>query len=981
LHFATAVAVIACGFAWPGLALDPSRLLTQYGHDHWQSSDGLPMNTVSSVAQTNDGYLWIGTHGGLVRWNGAEFVTFRHDEVPGLASDYIYALLADSQGLWIATDDGLSRFANGVFTAYSTKDGLPSNRILSLARDGRDTLWIGTRAGLALHRSGKFSAVAVAPLPSTPSIWSLAADGEGSLWVATGFGLLRYSNGEWRTWSVAEGLPNAFVRSIAFAPDRSLWIGTMGGLAVLRGGKLEAVAAVKEHISSLTLDRTGTLWIATDSAGLLRKAGDRVDRLRGAGGLSSDHILGFYEDREGCLWIGTNGGGLERFKDVPVRSWGPPEGLASNNAQSIAGHGGAGLWISTEDSLQLWDGVSFAAFPGSVRLRQSITALFETAAGTLWIATKDGYLHRFGRGGTYRTYNLSPANTVHYAVVLTGASDDDLWMGTTGSLVHLTPAGLERFEAKDGLAGSVVEALSRAGDGSLWIGSIGGLTHLEGGRFTRYTAKDGLGGSRIYSLSPDSDGTLWIGLSKGLTRFKNGRFFSFGKKHGLWDDGIGQLLDDGSGNLWIGGDRGIFRLRKNELNDVAEGRASLVTSLVFGRDEGMRDVECNSGLNPSAWRSTDGMLWFATVKGLVGIDPRHLPGTPAVPPPVIEGLSADGLAGGIRSLAPGTQRLEVHYAGLSYLEPRRTQYRYRLAPFESQWIEAGNRRFATYTNLQPGVYRFEVMARSGDGPWSAATEAEIRLEPFFYQQGWFRIVYVLLGIATLWALFLYRLRVMRKRLQLVYAERLAERTRIARELHDTVLQGFSGILMHLEAISNRILENPAESREGLERVCELAESYLEDARLSINDLRTPAPAPSELLDYLCEIAKRAANNADVAIHCEADGRPVLLDHSISHTLRQIVQEAVVNAVRHGAPTAIEVRLSYVADLVAVRIADNGTGLRDQVNSSANGGHFGILGMKERVRLVGGRLKVRNALGSGVEVLAELPVKAALSLPD
>ncbi len=905
------------------LALEPGKAVTQYIHQVWETEDGLPQNSVSAILQTRDGYIWIGTQEGLVRFDGVRFTVFDTRNSPGLKTNFISVLLQDAEGtLWVGTDGGgLSRLRDGAFTAYTKEQGLASNVVCSIHQDRAGTLWIGTRGGLNRFRDGKFTAYTTREGLSNDVVLAISEDREGSLWVGTdGGGLNRFRDDRFTTYTRRDGLSHDIVSSIHAGRDGSLWIGTWGGgLNRLKEGKFTAYtnqsALSSGIVSAIFEDRHGNLWIGTDGAGLYRLRGETIDAYTAKEGLSSDLVRCIQEDSEGSLWIGTRGGGLNRLKDGRFTTYTRREGLSDNMVRAIYQDRAGAVWIGTDGGgLNRFADGRFTVFTKKDGLpHDNVRAISQGSDGTLWFGTWGGGLARF-RDGKFTSYTTKDGLLNDIVWDIEEDSRGDLWIGTNGGLNRLKDGRFDAFTTKTGLPHDVVKCLYEASDGSLWIGTDGGgLIRFRDERFTAYTTKNGLSNDIIRCIHQDREGTLWIGTRDGgLNRFRDGRFVAYRRTDGLFDDAIFQILEDDADNLWMSSNNGIFRVRKKELDDFAEGKLRRVTSLSYGKADGMGSSECNGGAQPAGWKTRDGKLWFPTIKGTVVVDTNYSQLNQLRPPVWIERVTAgkEALTPRRRArLSPGTRTLEFQYTALSFLEPSKVRFRYRLEGFDKEWIEAGTRRVAYYTNIPPGKYAFRVTACNNDGLWNqAGASFEFSLPPHFYESYWFYGL-ILFGVVVA-AVGGYRRRVITLTTRKYELIRLVgERTRQLEQANEQ-LERANRLLRRLSAVDGMTgVANRRQFDEALE--LEWRRTYRGNAPLSLiladidffkayNDayghqkgddcLKQVASALSEHLNRPGDLVARYGGEEFAVILPETDARGAI---AIAERLRQGVEELAI----------------------------------------------------------------------------------------
>jgi len=737
----SALAVIA--MASQAHAETPQRIGDQYVPRAWGTVDGLPQNTVTSILQTRDGYLWLGTFGGLVRFDGNQFTVFDSGNSPGLGSSRIVVLLEDREGvLWIGTERGLTRFERGRFTTFTTRDGLPYDGIYSLMEDRRGRLLVGTAGGLAIRVGSRFETIELPSVGGPPAPQAIAETSIGELWIGS-FGYLFRSGDDRATvyshYSLkSDGFADDTVLCLLVDGKGRLWIGTSEGLGRWDGTRVVKVplpGGTARHNSVLAFaeDRQGSVWIGTRSGGVYRWREGLVDTYAASDGLSNDYIRSLHTDREGNVWIGTDVGGLNRLRPRQAFTYQRGDPMAESVCP-ITDDGAGGLWVgATCGGLLHFKAGGFTVYTEKNGLPHNcIWALHRDPDGTLWIGTAGGGLTRF-KDGRFASYVDGPATANVYAIHRD--REGTLWVGTGDGLSRFDDGRFTYYGARDGLADGARYIMSSR-TGALWIATSRGLSRLQDGRFTMYTKAEGLSHDHVRAVHEDADGTLWIGTyGGGLNRFRDGRFTHYGVQDGLFDSVVSRILEDDRGNFWMSGNKGVFRVARAELNAFAEGKAASITSITYGTAEGMASSETNGGGQPAGWRTSDGRLWFPTIKGLVAIDP---PEADAPPLPVyIERILADRRS--LDSLAradlpPGKGDFEFHYTAPTFGAPEKVRFRYRLEGHDEDWVEAGARRVAYYTNVNPGAHRFRAIAANADGVWSDREAVfEFSLAPPFYR--------------------------------------------------------------------------------------------------------------------------------------------------------------------------------------------------------------------------------------------------------
>jgi ligand-binding sensor domain-containing protein len=953
-------------------ALDPSKALTQFGLDVWQLKQGLPQSTVSAIAQTRDGYLWVGTQEGLARFDGVRFTVFDRKNTPALENHNILALLEDRRGaLWIGTfGAGLKRLQGGVWKSYGPADGLSEEIISAIAEDRDGSLWIGTFSrGVNRLEKGRFTSLTTKNGLSSDEIRAIYPDRDGSLWIGTrGGGINRLKEGRVTAWTTREGLPNDQVTSVCGDGQGGVWVGTRGGLARISEGRVTVPIPTQnlgsDAVISLYSDRGGTLWIGTVGGGLARYESGRASSLTEAQGLSDDTVHAFLEDREGSLWIGTSGG-LDRLRPGRFTTWSSAEGLSGDDVRPVFQDREGNVWIGALGSgLNRFAGGAFTAFTTKDGLLSDrVWAIHQDPSGDLWVGTREG-LNRLARGKwtAYTTRDGLPNN-----LVLALASDRDgaLWIGTSGGLARLRDGRFTTFGRTEGLTNERIIAIVPGPDGTLWLGTMGGgLNRVVRGR------AEGMPGpitrSFVYAIHPDPDGSVWVGTGgDGLHRFRAGRWSSFTTREGLFDDVVYAILEDGRGYLWMSSNRGVWRVAKTELERLSRGEIPSVRSFAYDTADGMKESECNGGFQPSAWKTRDGRLWFPTVRGVAVVDPERVEPSEIPPPLVIEHVVADAeKIPGDRpaKIGPGKGRFEFHYTALALLAPEKTRFRYRLEGLDRDWVEAGSRRVAYYTNLPAGSYRFRVTACDGDGVCNEkGASFSFVLRPYFYRAPWFL---ALAGLAFLaGAVLIHRVRLRAARLQTELAAARLEALKAQLQPH-FLFNTFNTILP-------LIYRDPDSAAHTLVQLGDLLRASLEQDATRLVPLRSELDF---LNKYLGIQMVRYRSRLTTAFDVEEEA----LDAAIPSL---ILQPLVENAIKHGiskhpGPGRIEIACRREGDFLYLRVWNTaGEELRD-ASQRKTGGGIGLTNIRERLAVIyGDRFHFSSAReDEGFEVVIRLPLQ-------
>ncbi|HEV7239840.1 MAG TPA: two-component regulator propeller domain-containing protein [Thermoanaerobaculia bacterium] len=774
-------------------ALDPARALTQSRLSVWTSESGLPQNTIDAIVQTRDGYLWIGTEEGLVRFDGVRFVVSDRQNAPALRSSFISSLFEAPDGtLWIGTyGGGLARLRNGGIEAFHP-ELLGSDRIREMHADADGVLFIATAGGGLLRIDGeKVTRFTTRNGLPTDRIWTLEDDGDGGLWVAThGGGVVRWRDAQvQQRLTTREGLPNDFVRALLRDVDGTLWIGTDGGgLAAWRDGAIVRTITTRDGLPSdlirtLRRDRDGSLWIGTDG-GLARWRGDRAEVLGVAGGLPSPIIRAVVEDREGSLWVGTTGG-LARMRDTRFLSFTRKEGLPVDAIRAIVEDREGRVWVGTEGG-----GLCEIA-PVRCRTKadglphDTVYALAVGRDGGLWVGTDGGGVVRLRDGKFGETIDARSAGLPNDRVRALLETDAGLWVNTTAGLALVREGRATRVKELDDRQ---LRPLLLLPNGSLLVGTDGaGLWRVtaDGARATLIARTGrGLESDRVFSLAADADGGgVWIGTSGGgLARLDlaSGSVRSLTRRDGLHDDVVFQIVDQGRGaDLWLTSNRGLYRISRDRVLAAMKGTATDLSGTIYGTSDGMPSAECNAAF-PAAIHSRDGRLWVATARGVAVVDPLSNRRNMVAPPVHVEEVLVDGVRAPASPLRvpPGSQRLEVRYTALGLRAPERVTFRYMLEGYDNNWVEAGTNRVAHYTKLAPGNYTFRVSAANEDGIRSnGEARLAVSVAPRWFETWWARLLALALVALMLWGAVRLRLATLHARhaeLEALVTERTGE---------------------------------------------------------------------------------------------------------------------------------------------------------------------------------------------------------------
>ncbi|WP_426700071.1 ligand-binding sensor domain-containing diguanylate cyclase [Rhodanobacter sp. Col0626] len=757
--------LVLCGLLaiTPVRALDPDRAIGQLTHVWYENQ--LPQGTVLSIAQRKDGSIWLATYGGLVHHSGAEFDTIDPRVAPALKSTAITAVCVDRDGtLWIGTlNGGLYRSRERDLEPVA----LPANikSVFGIVQGRGGALWLTTNAGVArMGNSGIGLLSEASGFPPRGFYRAIVADAVGGVWIAVdGVGVVHWHDGQVETFDTQRGLPTNAVYSLAIDHDGVVWVGTQAGPVRYRHGRFERdprVAALdSKRIYSLFGDRDGSMWFAPLGMGICRLTTTRFDCDNTMSGLVGETVRSMFEDREGNLWMGTTSSGVHRFSDSKLIT---VTGKMDSNAVRAVYQDHAGtLWVGT-------DGAGLARYDDQVLVPAKtinaklpsllLRAIVADAAGNLWVGSTEG-VSRIAPDGTVRNFGIGDGLPGTIVFAFAPSRDGGMWVGTLQGVAKITG---NKVSVVDGTHGDDTRALYEDPIGRLWIGERSGLRCLHDGRVDR-CGTDGLPGMSVFAFHPEPDGDLWLGTSVGLMRIREQTVQAFTRRAGFYGDAVFAILDDDEGHFWMSSNRGIARLARADIDALDHGTVAQVEPHWYGKNDGMLSQQANGASQTPGWRTRDGRMWFGTANGVVIVDPKHQRVNRMRPPVAIERVLVDGRDAApahVGRIGPGVERIELHYAAMSYVAPAAVKYRYRVEGFDRGWIDAGGSRIAYYTNLPAGDYVFKVIASNNDGVWNTdGASVAFTIVPSWYESWWFRTLVAITVIGLLAAV--YRLRVWR----------------------------------------------------------------------------------------------------------------------------------------------------------------------------------------------------------------------------
>ncbi len=973
----------AAFFVQPARAVDPARAMSQYIRDRWGREQGFPRGPVYAMTQTPDGYLWIGAEAGLIRFDGFSFRLIDSGSGPlsgvlGLASD-------DAGDLWVRlVGPTLLRYRGGVFENAMSTLGMPYSNVTVICRGNDGGLLVARLENGALsYHAGKFQTLAAAtPLARSPVI-AMAQTTDGDLWMGTrDAGLFRVRGDQ--VSAVSDGLPDSKVNCLLPAAEGKLWVGTDRGIAVWDGARLTTPAmpdALRQpRALAMAGDRDGNVWVGTNSRGLLRLNAQGVASLADAAGEPNEAVTALFEDREGSIWIGS-AGGIERLRDSVFVTYSAAQGLPSDSNGPLYVDGEGRTWFAPIDGGLYWMRNGQIGRVTQAGLDSDVVYSLDGRQDELWVGRQRGGLTRLRLGaGSFEaaTYTRAEGLAQNSVYAVHENRDGTVWAGTlSGGVSSFHNGRFTTYTAANGLSSNTVAAILEGADGTMWFATPNGLSALSGNRWRVYKASDGLPSDNLNCLLQDSAGVIWIGTAAGLAFLKAGAAPVAPRVPDALQQQILGMAEDGNGSLWIATLDHVLQVQRDKLlageladDDVHE----------YGLADGLQGVE---GVKRQPSVVTDGLgrIWFSMNRGLSVVNPGRLRGT--APPAIvhIQTLSADGspvsLRGGVRVPAR-SQRVMFGFAGLSLSVPERVQFRYRLDGFDHDWSAPSTTREAIYTNLTPGAYRFRVIASNPDGVWNGAEEdVAFEVEPALWQTWWFRLALVLALAGAVAALYRLRLLQLTHRLNVRFEERLTERTRIAQELHDTLLQGFLSASMQLHLVSDEVPED-SPARTQLNRVLQLMGQVIDEGRNALRGLRSPGAESLDLEQAFSRVSQDLPVDDEIEFRVIVEGRLRALHPMLRDEVYRIGREAIVNAFRHSGAKNIEVEIEYAARRFRCLVRDNGRGIDPKVLQQGRDGHWGLPGMRERAERIGGRLSVWSGQAAGTEV--ELSVPGHVAFP-
>jgi len=974
-------------------ALDPNHLVSQYVRERWSIENEFPGGTVHAISQTPDGYLWIGTDTGLIRFDGSTFreislsplVTNAKTPVLGLTTDGEGNLLIQLQGA------GVLRQKSGKLETVSTGATPEASQVTDMLRDKNGEVLISDLSWGIVRLRGEKVEVLPQPQPGQglPVVISMATTPEGKIWLGTlNAGLFLMSNGE--ASYVSTGLPFKKINCLLATSNHELWVGTDGGVFRWDGERFNQLAMPRSihdvQVLSLLKDRDANVWIGT-AMGLVRvnSMGVSLWEKKDLGGEGMIHAL--FEDREGNLWAGGNKG-VERIRDTAFLTYSPANGLSPEGNGPVYTDEENRTWFAPAEGglYQLKDGKA-----ASVRVAGLEKDVVYSIAGQhdeIWLGRQHGGLTRLRyKNGlvTSQTYTVKDGLAQNSVYTVYQDSEGVTWAGTVnGGVSQFKDGRFTTYTTASGLSSNTINSVLERHDGTIWLATPNGVISHSAGQWKNYSSKDGLPSDPVNCLFEDSSRVLWIGTANGLASLSSANIKAVHRAPDSLHKQILGMAEDKSGWLWVATSNHILRIRPDKLlsGKVQEGDVR-----EFGLADGLRSTE---GVKRSSSVVTDslGRIWISTTRGLSVVDPTHLVGDS--PPAIVhlDGISADGLSINIANairIPSSHRRITFNYTGLSLAVPERIRFRYLLDGFDRGWSKPTASREAAYTNLGAGSYRLRVIASNSDGIWNGSeSDTPFEVDPAFWQTWWFRSAFVVTAALLTWLAYRYRVREVISRLDMQFQERISERTRIAGELHDTLLQSVQGLLLHFQSARNLLPANPEEAGHRLDVALERAEQAIVEGRNAIHDIRSPALSENDLEQALRALGEELGppdGKDSGALRVVVEGVAKPLRPTLRDDIYRIVREALRNAFRHASAQHIEAEIVYEEKLFRVRIRDDGRGIDPKIlRQGEPAGHWGLVGMRERAQRVGGQLDVWSEHKAGTEIELTIPGSIAYTEP-
>lgn len=973
----------------------------QFRFDHWTVDEGLPQNSVYAMTQTPDGYLWMTTFDGLVRFDGVRFTIFNKVSLKNLPTNRFNNIFAEDDGtIWASTEeDGIIRFKDGQLQVFNSVDGFPIKSPAIIQKDLDGSLLFTLREAILRWRDGKLSL----EKKDDAAKLKIYVSPQGFRWELDKNGLRKIGRDGSQTnlslpFDATKMDYPLLLQTIIFEDKtNALWIAESGSLYRIKDGKTtiwgKDEGMPQSPVNKITQDADGNLWFSTISDGACQLKDNRFNCYNQSNGfLSENYAMDIFTDREGTLWITTNSKGLNRLNKQTVSPLSTKDGHFDKNVYPILQDSSDNIWIGTLPGLFQFKDGEINNLPNETKLIYPVVqALAEDKEGRTWIGGIDGVQYLQNGKVTDFTAKLGfePGKCSFWDIRQT--PDNAIWFAANQGLVKLQNNTVTRFTTENGLPTNDVKIVFERKDGTFAIGTTNGLALADYKTVENsisilqtYNESNGLAGNHIRSIFEDSDSVLWIGTyDSGLSRLKDGEITNYNTSNGMFSNGVFAILEDNRGNFWMSSNQGIYRVSKKELNDFADGKISKITSTAYGKSDGMLNAECNGGRQPSALKNKDGKLWFPTQDGIAIIDPEAVPFNPNPPPVVIESAVLAGNSIDLKDkleIQPNQDNLEIKYTGLSFIKPEQTRFRYKLEGLDENWTEAGTRREAFYPYLPPGTYTFRVIAANSDNVWNEqGATLKITVYPPFYRTWWFIIFSILVITAFIYWLYRHRLAAAHRQqiAQEEFSRRLinaheSERRRIAAELHDSLGQHLA-MIRNSAAFGAQTSQKLEEAQVHLNKISDESVQAIAEVREISYNLRPYLLDRLGLTKAISSMLKKVSETTEIEVVSEVETIDGIFPNESEISIYRIIQESLNNILKHSEATQVNFSIERNNRNVIIKIADNGKGFDVNLHNQKQSG-FGLLGMQERVKMLGGIISIESILQKGTTVLVKFEIR-------
>ena len=953
----------------------------QYRSEIWTTETGLPQNSITAILQAKDGYIWFGTFGGLVRFDGIKFKIFNTINAPAIKSNRITALYEDKTGtLWIGSQSGnLISYKDEIFTSVLEPPITPRAAIFFICVDETGAIWIPTGEGLKKFMaddSGKYSVEKISlPNEENPSVGSIVRDDVDNIWVSTTNALYQYKNGAFSVFPFRDLFPKIKDAQGNFIPStvkifidgkKRLWL--VGNTALARFENGAFVSMMKRSDANFVLSENidGSFFLKSEDK-IYRFADDKLQEVLIDDAANFARFRLMTADREGNLWIGTTGKGLLKYKRQTARTYAKADGLTDTDAFFVFEDRDKNLWIGA-DNLYKFQGGKFESV-----LKGAHVSAFQGKDGTVWFSAQGGKISAY-KNGIFNDFSKE-----------SGIRSERIFEDSRGAFYFQNNEGL--FIVRDGKreillsqnnpTNTKIQTIIEDREGAVWFGAVSGASRYKDGIITIFSAKDGLSNDNVRDIYQDRDGVLWFGTyGGGLNRFKDGKFFPVTTREGMYEDIVSRIIVDEKDNFWLLGNRGVSVISRSALNDLSDGKIKTIACAFYGVSDGMLNSEGNGGNFPAGWQASDGKFWFPSIQGVIVIDPKF---SDLPPPPVfIEDVFLDGKqieSGAEIEVAAERENLEIHYTGLNFTKPEQVKFKYKLEGFDKDWIEVGTRRAAYYTQLPAGNYRFVVTASTTNGVWNeqpASKTVVIQANPI-WKKWWFILLVSLFAVGAI--ILFYRLRLLRlektREQQQQFSRQLIEsqereRKRIAGELHDGL--GQTLLIIKNRAFLGTKANNLEVANEQLGEISASSGEAINQAREIAYFLRPSQLERLGLTSAIEEMINQADESSEIDFECEIDSVDGFFSPEDEINFFRVVQESVNNILKHSAATKAKVYVSRKVDKLELSVQDNGKGFEIQEKNIQGKSGFGLFGIEERVRILGGKFSIKSEIGKGTKIL-------------